>query len=166
MTSELTPTAALLQQEGSRRPPTRMLLIAIAIAGAIVFGGAGFAIGRLTAPARTFQGFRAGGGLPGGGFGGGAGDGQGGGGFGGGFRGGGLEGTVQSLSGDTLTLKTANGSIVTVNLSGSTTYSREVTGQQSDISAGTTVRIGINFTPGSNPATGTVNATSVTVVTP
>ncbi len=84
---------------------------------------------------------------------------------GGGFRGGGLEGTVESISGDTMTLKTANGSTITVTLSSSTTYDKQVDGQASDITAGATVRIGINPTAGGLGG-GSVSATSVTLITP
>jgi hypothetical protein len=172
MTTDLSPTAELLQKAGGRKTP-RTALIALALAGVLVVGGGGFALGRVTAPTPTFAGFR-GGGNGGNGFpGGGVGDGQGGdlgqgNGQGGGFRGGGfgLQGTVQAISGDTLTLKTANGSTVTVNLSGSTTYGKQVAGQQSEIATGSTVRIGINFQAGQNPGTGTVSASSVTLITP
>ncbi len=140
MTTDLTPTAELLQKAGGSKRP-RTALIALALAGALVVGGGGFALGRVTAPAPTFAGFRGGNGGNGGnggiggngfpGFGGGAG------GAGGGFRGGGLEGTVQSISGDTMTLKTANGSTITVTLSSTTTYAKQVTGQASDIARAT-----------------------------
>jgi hypothetical protein len=160
MTTDLSPTAELLQKAGGRKTP-RTALIALALAGVLVVGGGGFAIGRVTAPTPTFAGFRGGNG--GDGFprlGGGA-NGQG----GGGFRGGGLEGTVESISGDTMTLKTANGSTITVTLSSATTYAKQVGGQASDITQGATVRIGVNFTAGA-PAGGSVPATSVTLITP
>jgi len=167
MTSELTPTAELLQKQARRATPSRAIVVALAVAAAIAFGGVGFAVGRVTAPTPTFAGFRNGGnGFPGLG-----GDGQrpgnpgGGGGLGAG-RGFGLQGTVTSISGDTLTLKTANGSTITVKLSSSTTYSKQVAAQQSDITQGSTVRVGINFTAGGNPGSGTVDATSWTLVTP
>ncbi len=166
MTNELSPTAELLQKAGGRKTP-RTALIAMVLAGVLVAGGGGFALGRITAPTPTFAGFRGGDGGNGGnggngfpGFGGGAG------GAGGGFRGGGLQGTVQSISGDTMTLKTANGSTITVALSSTTTYGKQVAGQQSDIATGSTVRIGVSFQAGQNPGTGTVNASSVTLITP
>jgi hypothetical protein len=167
MTTELTPTAELLQKQASRGTPSRAIVIALALAGAIAFGGVGFAVGRVTAPSPTFAGFRNGGngsaGLGGdgqrpGNFGGGGGLGAG--------RGFGLQGTVTSIGGDTLTLKTANGSTITVKMSSSTTYSKQITGQQSDITQGSTVRVGINFAAGANPGSGTVDATSLTLVTP
>ena len=162
MTTELSPTAELLQQAGGRKTP-RTALIALALAGVLVVGGGGFALGRVTAPTPTFAGFRGGNGGNGGngfpGFGGGAG------GAGGGLRGGGLQGTVESISGDTMTLKTANGSTITVTLSSSTTYDKQVAGQSSDIAQGDTVRIGVNFTAGA-PVGGSVAATSVTLITP
>jgi hypothetical protein len=167
MTTEMSPTAELLQKAG-RRPPSRTAIIAMALAGAMAFGGIGFGIGRFTAPAPTFAGFPGGnggnGGVGGNGF-----PGLGGG-AGGGFRGGGLEGTVQSISGDTMTLKTANGSTLTVNLSSSTTYGKQIAAQQGDTATGSTVRIGLSFQAGQNPGSGTgsgtVNASSVTLITP
>jgi hypothetical protein len=162
MTTDLSPTAELLEKAGGRKRP-RTALIALALAGALVVGGGGFALGRVTAPTPTFAGFRGGGnggnGFPG--FGGGGANGQG----GGGFRGGGLEGTVESLSGDTLTLKTANGSTITVTLSSTTTYAKQVDGQASDITQGATVRIGVNFAAGA-PTGAAVPATSVTLIAP
>ena len=168
MTTDLSPTAELLQKAGGSKRP-RTALIALALAGALVVGGGGFALGRVTAPSPTFAGFPGGGnggnggnGFPG--FGGGAG------GAGGGFRGGGLEGTVQSISGDTMTLKTTNGSTITVTLSSSTTYGKQIAAQQGDIATGSTVRIGLSFQAGQNPGSGTgsgtVNASSVTLITP
>lgn len=164
MTTDLSPTAELLQKAGGRKTP-RTALIALALAGVLVVGGGGFALGRVTAPSPTFAGFPGGGnggnggnGFPG--LGGGA-NGPG----GGGFRGGGLEGTVESISGDTMTLKTANGSTITVTLSSTTTYAQQVGGQASDITQGATVRIGVNLTTGA-PAGGSVSATSVTLITP
>jgi len=161
MTTHLSPTAELLQKAGGRKTP-RTSLIALALAGVLVVGGGGFALGRVTAPSPTFAGF------PGGGNGGNGFPGLGGGGNGlggGGFRGGGLEGTVESISGDTMTLKTANGSTITVTLSSTTTYAEQVGGQASDITQGATVRIGVNPTAGA-PAGGSVSATSVTLITP
>ncbi|MGZ6256449.1 MAG: hypothetical protein ACXWMB_05480 [Candidatus Limnocylindria bacterium] len=163
MTTDLSPTAELLQKTGGRKRP-RAALVALALAGVLVVGGGGFALGRVTAPSPTFAGFRGGNGGNGGngfpGLGGGA-NGPG----GGGFRGGGLEGTVESIGGDTMTLKTANGSTITVTLSSTTTYAKEVGGQASDITQGATVRIGVNFAAGA-PAGASVPATSVTLITP
>lgn len=163
MTTDLSPTAELLQKSGGRKTP-RTALIALALAGVLVVGGGGFALGRVTAPSPTFAGFRGGNGGDGGngfpGLGGGP-NGPG----GGGFRGGGLEGTVESISGDTMTVKTANGSTITVTLSSTTTYDKQVGGQASDITQGAKVRIGVNITPGA-PAGGSVPATSVTLITP
>jgi hypothetical protein len=161
MTTEMSPTAELLQKARGRKVPT-IALIALALAGVLLVGGGGFALGRVTAPSRAFAGFRGGtggNGFPG--FGGGVG-GAGGGGFGG--RGG-LQGTVESISGDTMTLKTANGSIVTVTVSSSTTYVKQVAAQASDITQGATVRIGVSFTAGA-PVGGSIPATSVTLITP
>jgi hypothetical protein len=167
MTTEMSPTAELLQKAG-RRPPSRTAIIAMALAGAVAFGGIGFAAGRVTAPSPAFRGLRGGNGFPGGGVGDGqgGGPGQGGGGFRFGGGGLGIQGTVQSISGDTITLKTANGSTLTVNLSSSTTYGKQVAAQQGDIATGSTVRVGVTFQGGQNPGSGTVNASSVTLITP
>jgi hypothetical protein len=163
MTTELSPTAELLQKAGGRKTP-RVALIALGLAGVLLVGGGGFALGRVTAPSRDFAGFRGGnGGNGGNGF---PGVGGGGGGVGGGgFGGRGLQGTVESISGDTMTLKTANGSTITVTLSSSTTYAKQVAGQSSDITQGATVRIGVNFSAGA-PVGGSIPATSVTLITP
>lgn len=164
MTTDLSPTAELLQRAGGRKTP-RPPLIALALAGVLVIGGGGFALGRVTAPGPAFAGFPGGGNGPNGGNGfpglGGGPNGPG----GGGFRGGGLEGTVESISGDTMTLKTANGSTITVTLSSTTTYAKQVDGQASDITQGATVRIGLNVTAGA-PTGDSVPATSVTLITP
>jgi len=164
MTTEMSPTAELLQKAGGRKAP-RIALIALALAALLAVGGGGFALGRVTAPTPTFRSLRggaAGDGIPGFGTGGG---GNGGGTGGGGFGGRGLQGTVQSISGDTMTLKTANGSTITVTLSSTTTYAKQVAGQSSDITQGATVRIGVNFAGGA-PTGGSVAATSVTLITP
>ena len=153
MTTEMSPTAELLQKAGGRKTP-RVALISLALAGAIIVGGGGFALGRVTAPGPTFAGFRGGNGGDGGNGGGGNGFPGFGGGAGGGFRGGGLQGTVQSISGDTMTLKTANGSTITVTLSSTTTYGKQVSAAQGDIATGSTVRIGVSFRRGRTPAPG------------
>src|SRR5512140_3279105 len=105
----------------------RTFSILLAVGLLIAVGGVAFAVGRVTAPAQAAATTRGGfgnGGFGNGGTGGAGAAGGGAGGFGrGGFGGGVLvTGTVDSVSGTTMTLKEANGSTVTVNLAGTTTY--------------------------------------------
>lgn len=127
-----------------------LLLGAAAI---IAVGGVAFAIGRSTAPAAAANVVTLpGGGTgvfvgPGGSFAPGNGNGQ------GGFRGpgalfgaGGLavEGTVQSIDGSTMTVKTANGETLTVALDGSTTYHKATTATASDVATGDSVTVRVS----------------------
>src|ERR1700690_3134534 len=99
----------------------RTFTILLAVGLLIAVGGVTFAIGRVTAPAPAAATTRfAGGGFGAGGTGvaGAAGAAGRGAGFGGVL----LTGTVESISGSTMTLKEANGTTVTVDLSGTTTY--------------------------------------------
>lgn len=159
-------------------------MVLLLIAAMVAIGGISFAIGHVTAGSGTAAATPAtgpGGFGPGGGrnfpslapgqtfdtsqFGGGADR--------GGF-GGGTQGTVQSISGSTLIIKLANGSTVTINLTGTTTYHKEAAASQSDITAGSTVRvtvsIGANGNPGATPAPGATaaprTASDVTLVSP
>lgn len=158
--------------------------VALAAAVAVAIGGIGFAAGRMTAPPAA-AGF--GGGGPGAGrfgngefgpgnfpgFGGGAGNGgngigggNGNGGLRGAFAGGGatIQGTVESVSGDTLTLKLANGSTVQLALNGSTTYHAESSASAGDVRTGGTVMVRVDLQRGAEGgATGPV-AGDVTVV--
>jgi hypothetical protein len=117
------------------------------LAAIIAVAGLAFAAGRLTAPMTTATG--AGGAGPGAGASGAAGFDQAGdfapGGAGpGAVAGGGaaaLSGTVESVSGSSLTLKTPSGASVTVELSSSTTYHRQTAATGSDVSAGKEVLI-------------------------
>jgi hypothetical protein len=167
----------------ARQDRTTMTLLLIAAAVAI--GGISFAIGHVTAGSGTAAATPA---LGRGGFGPGAGrsfsipslapgqtfdtsqfGGNGRGGFGGG-----TQGTVQSISGGTLTIKLANGSTMTINLTGTTTYHKEDAASQSDITTGSTVRVtvagGANGNPGATPAPGATTAprtaSDVTLVSP
>lgn len=164
MTTTPTPTAQLLQKNRPRRT-SRRLLVALGLAGALAVGGLAFAVGRITAPAAaaTFPG----GAQPPGGFQGPGGQGQGPGGFGG-FGGGGLgvEGSITALDGDTLTLETADGSSITVNLSADTAFAREESAAKEDIGEGDEVRVEIELGTGSDLASGEVEANSVTLVQP
>jgi hypothetical protein len=140
------------------------------LGGALVLAIAGvaFAAGRLTAPAQTITG----GTFPGGGVfngqGGGngrTGNGQGGFGGNGAIFGGGagpqIEGTVESVSDTTLTLKTAGGQTIQIALNGTTTYHRQSDGSASDVVTGSKVLVRINFRRG-NGANGGPDATAGT----
>lgn len=162
MSTNTSPTAKLLEKSQRRRTSPR-ILAALAVGGAVAIGGLAFAAGRLTAP--TVAAFPGGGGgqLPGG-FPGLGGQGPGGGGFGGGGLG--LTGTITSLDADALTLQTADGSTITVNLSGDTTYARDETASADELAEGTEVRIGIDFGDGRNVGSDEVDASSVTITQP
>jgi len=153
----------------------------------VAVGGVTFAVGRVTAPAAAAS---TRGGLGNGGFanGGAGAGGAGAAGFGrgAGFGGGVLvTGTVDSVSGTTMTLKEANGTTVTVNLAGTTTYHAQATATAADVAAGKKVLVQVEIAggfggqglPGASPAVGaspaaggtttrTVTATDVTLVTP
>ena len=114
----------------------------IALAGALVLAVAGvaFAVGRFTAPATVSAGNFPGGGQffrngQDGGNGQGGGKGQGPGEFlgGGGIT---LEGTVESIDANTLTLKTASGQTIQIALDGTTTYHRQSDASASDVTTG------------------------------
>lgn len=170
MPTRLTPTAALLEGERKKRPP-RMLFIVMALAGFVALGGVAFAVGRMTAPSAAFPG--AGGNLNGGGGGfqppGGQ-NGQGfpGGGPGGGFGGGGpsLEGTITALDGDSLTIQTADGSTVTVNLSDETSYAQEETTSADALDTGDAVRVQVDLGSLQGQTADEFDANSVTLTEP
>ena len=125
--------------------------ILLAVSVAVAIGGVAFAVGRSTAPSAAA-------GQPGR-LGNGAGTGQfptrsGVPGFGGpddqgglGGRGGGptISGTVDSINGDTMTVKTASGRTVEVTLGSSTTYSTSSPATQSDIKTGANVQVRVAF---------------------
>lgn len=166
----------------------RTFTILLAVGLLIAVGGVAFAVGRVTAPAQaatTRGGFGAAG------FGGtGTGAGTGGAGLGrGGFGGGVLvTGTVDSVSGTTMTLKEANGSTVTVNLASTTTYHAQAAATVADVTTGKQVQIEVQIAggfggqdvPGASPGaaanpspaasgastTRTITARDVTIVTP
>jgi hypothetical protein len=142
------------------------LNIALALAIAVAIGGIGFAAGRLTAPASALDAIRDGrqfvtGNGPnsnGGTF---VGPGDGARAFLGGAT---IEGTVESIAGDTLTLKLANGSTIQVSLGDATTYHSQAAASSSDVTAGSSVivRIQPDRQQGGNP--GTLSAGDVTIV--
>lgn len=128
----------------------RSTQILLFLATIVAIGGIAFAIGRLTAsPAAAATGNNGNGGFNGEGFGGrfarGSFDpGQ----FGGGARlgglGGGVEGTVESISGTTMTIKLANGNTATIDLNGSTTYHSETAATATDVKSGSKILVTID----------------------
>jgi Domain of unknown function (DUF5666) len=149
----------------------RWLNLILVLAAAVAIGGVAFAVGRTTAPApasavgngRTGFG-------PGGSF---APRGSGAPGLGrGGFGGAGLtiNGTVQSVTADTLTVKTAAGQTVVVALGASTTYDTQTAASATDVQAGKTVQVQLDFSGQGRPAASATTsgpvgtASSVTVV--
>ena len=162
----------------------RTFRILLAVGLLIAVGGVTFAVGRVTAPAAaasTRGGFGNGGFTNGGTGNGGAGAaGLGRGGFGGGVL---VTGTVDSMSGTTMTLKEANGSTVTVNLASATTYHAQAAAIAADVTTGKKVQVQVAIAgafgaPGASPEAGaspaagggnttrTVTATDVMLVTP
>ena len=135
------------------RRPRGARLLNIALGGALVLAIAGvaFAVGRFTAPTAVSAGnfpngagggqfFRNGQGGQGGQNGGTDGRGA----F---FAGGGvtIEGTVESVSGSTMTLKTASGQTIQIALDGSTTYHAQTDATASDVTTGGKVLVRLNL---------------------
>ena len=123
------------------------------LGGALVLAVAGiaFAAGRMTAPAQTIAGtFPGGGSFNGQGgtvqIGPGANNGQGGprGVFGGG-AGPSIEGTVESITDTTLTIKTADGQTIQIALDGDTSYHRQSDASASDVVTGSKVLVRLDF---------------------
>jgi hypothetical protein len=167
----------------------RTFTILLAVGLLIAVGGVAFAVGRVTAPAQAAT---PRGNFGAGGFGGAAGAGAGTGAAGlgrGGFGGGVLvTGTVDSVSGTTMTLKEANGSTVTVNLASTTTYHAQAAATAADVTTGKQVQVEVQIAgglggqdvPGASPGaaanpsppasgapvTRAVTARDVTIVTP
>jgi len=161
------------------------LNVVLIIAAAVAIGGVAFAVGRTTAPVAATTGNGRGNfggtGFPGASFlprGSGA-PGLGRGGFGGGFGGAGVtvSGTVQSVDGDTLTIKTAAGQTITVTTGSSTTYHTQSSATSSDVQAGKSVQVQLDFAGGGGrpnasgapdasgaPGGATGTASSVTIV--
>jgi len=144
-----------------------LLLVLAAIVAA---GGVAFAAGRLTAPASAGRGAGVPGGFPGASF---APDASG---RPGGLLGPGgaqmtLTGTVSAISGDTLTVTTADGRTIEVGVAGSTWHA-QASASASDVTAGSEVLVqlttagGLGPDPGASPApgTGTVSAADVTIL--
>jgi hypothetical protein len=186
------PTSPVAPTPVSAAPPViparkssggRWLNLILGVAVAVAIAGVAFAVGRTTAPASAATGAGRGGfggtfvggsfaprasGQPGGGRGG----------FGGGFGGGAgagltVSGTVVSVDGDTMTIKTAGGQSIQVTTDSSTTYNTQSPASASDVAAGKTVQVQIDITAGGGlgrpnasgaPAGPTGTANSVTVV--
>ena len=161
---------------------TSLLLV---LAGAIAIGGIAFAAGRLTAPAAATAGRFGDGQFPGDGqFAGGArglpGNGPGLPGQGGGFGGVSLAGTVDAVSADSITVKLASGTSITILLDAKTTYHAATAATAGDVTVGSEVRVTpggrtanprASLDPNANPDQGTGGvsfgpATDVTVVEP
>jgi hypothetical protein len=150
-------------------------LINLALGGALVLAIAGvaFAVGRVTAPAPVTAGAFPGGNggqfpIPSGGaFSGGNRPGGGNGGPGGLFASGGVtvEGTVESISDTTLTLKTANGQTIQIALDGTTAYHAQSDATVEDVTTGATVLVRLDLGGLGAGGTGTgSSANDVTVV--
>ena len=174
------PSPVIVAAKSSGRSFTVLLVIGLLIA----VGGVTFALGRVSAPAAPTRGnFAGANGAPGFNAGTGAN------GFGAGLGGILLTGTVETVSGSSLTLKETNGSLVTVNLSGTTTYHAQAPASASDLSNGTAVKIQVAGglggpsdlgNPGASPAvnpgasppgagtpgTRTLSAADITIVKP
>jgi hypothetical protein len=132
------------------RRPRGSRLLNIALGGALVLAIAGvaFAVGRFTAPTAASAGNFPNGAGGGQFFRNGQGGGQNGATDGGGaFFGGGatIEGTVQSVSGSTLTLMTASGQTIQIALDGSTTYHAQTDASASDVTTGGKVLVRLNL---------------------
>jgi hypothetical protein len=137
----------------------RWLNLLLGVAAAVAIGGVAFAVGRGTAPAQAATFTSAGGNNPGFVFNGGSFDpnaapgpnggngGTGGGRFG---LGGGVtvEGTVDSVTADSITITTANGQHVTLDLSTDTTYHTQTPASASDVTAGSKVAVQLNIAGG------------------
>jgi len=156
-----------------RVPPTvkakrgsSLLNALLGLALVVAVGGVAFAVGRMTAPqtAAFPNGGPGGGNFPGGP---GASFVPGGGGNvpGGGLFGGGgltLEGTVESVSGDTLTIRTADGQTVEVTLPAETTYHTQGSASSADVTSGSTVRVQVD--PQAGQGSNQLTASDVTIV--
>jgi hypothetical protein len=127
-----------------RRSSSRLLDVALLVAGLLAVGGVAFGVGRATAPVAAANGagtFRNGGGTgfrAGGSFDPNAAPGRGGFGLGGGLS---IDGSVTAVSADSITLKLANGQEVTFSLDSSTTYHQATAGTASDVAVGDTVSV-------------------------
>lgn len=149
------PPAALPRRPSSS---SRLLNALLVVAAVVAIGGVAFAVGRSTAPtAATIRGN-----LPGGFFQGGPGaslepgqspvvgdfpNGQGGGigGLGGGLT---ISGTITSLTGDRLTIETASGQTIELELDADTAYRRSTEAAATDLGEGSNVEVQVDVAAG------------------
>ena len=124
----------------------RWLNLLLAVAAAVAIGGIAFAVGRSTAPVAAAgfgRGLGNGGVFPGGSFDPNASSAPGRGGFGaGGLT---VEGTVESVTGDTLTITTDTGRTVEVSLGADTQYHEQAAGTASDVTTGSKVSVQLDL---------------------
>jgi hypothetical protein len=139
------PSAPALQV-ARRKSSAGWLNLVLVLAAVVAVGGVAFAIGRSTAPvaaaAARGNGFFGNGDFARGSFAPGASGAPGG--FLGGLRGEGgfnLSGTVQSVTGDTLTITTADGRTLEFTLGAETTYSTRAPAAAADVKAGSKVEV-------------------------
>lgn len=166
------PPRTLEAHSAGPKRQSRAVTTLLAIGAFVFVAGIGFSVGRISGSGTTSN---AGNGVPNGAFPGGfapgaSGDpgGRGGaGGFGGSTT---IEGTVESVSNGTMTVKLANGQTVQIATDASTTYHGQTTGSASDVTAGKTVTVQTTVGTAAGPASGatasgvpTRTATSVTV---
>ena len=153
-----TPAPVVPVNQPPKRRASRLIDIALAGAAVLAIAGVAFAVGRATAPTpeqatRAFGGngafFRNGGSFDPGAFGQGGGNGQGRFGFGGGLA---IDGTVTSVSADSLTVKTADGRDLTFAIDSSTAYHQASPASSSDVAVGDDVSVKVNGGRGSNGA--------------
>ena len=127
------------------------LNIVLVIAAAVAIGGVAFAVGRSTAPVSAATGANGrgtfGGNFPNGSFAPRASGqpGLGRGGFGGGLS---ISGTVESVDGTTMTIKTANGQTIQVTTGASTTYHAQTPATASDVKTGSNVEVQLDVNGG------------------
>ena len=177
-TQPVVPTAPTLQIP-RRRSSGAWLNVVLVLAAIVAVGGVAFAVGRNTAPVAAAAvrgpGAFGAGNFPGGSFAPGAsgapdfgaGGFRGGGGAGGGFS---LSGTVQSVTGDTLTITTASGQTVEFSVGSGTTYDTKTPATASAVKAGSKVEVQLDFAAGRRPFASAApsgpigTATTVTVV--
>lgn len=151
-----------------RSGPGRLINLALGGALVLAIAGVAFAVGRVTAPAPLTAGAFPGGNggqfpIPSGGVLPGGGNGARGGPFGaGGVT---VEGTVESISDTTLTLKTADGQTIQIALDGTTAYHAQSDATVQDVTTGATVLVRLNLGEQGGTGTGTgSSANDVTVV--
>lgn len=181
---ELAPVIVRPQPVKRSAGSSRALNLALGVAVLIAAAGVAFGVGRATAPvsASTVGRFGAGlgpnasfdangdGGFRGNGYFPGGRAGLGFGGFGAGLT---IQGTVESVAADSMTIKTANGTTITVGLGSSTTYHQQAAGSASDVQSGKTVILQVtggfraNGTGGAsgNAGNGSAGSGSVTLGT-